>query len=193
MASKEYLERVTKTLVDEGRLIEAGWAGLRLACGLLSAPAQQLREMRMAFFAGAQHSYASLMTVLEPGDEPTETDLKRMELIHNELDRFVNEFEAQARHAKPEVRTEERLGDQPIEPHYREQMNSMAQYLDRFFNGPAVDAPGGRKTGFVLMTFAFGEQGRCNYISNANREDIVILLKEQIRRFEGAPDVTGHA
>ena len=31
------------------------------------------------------------------------------------------------------------------------------------------------------------------YISNANRGDVVIMLKEQLKRFEGQPDLTGHA
>jgi hypothetical protein len=34
---------------------------------------------------------------------------------------------------------------------------------------------------------------RCNYISNGRREDVVVLLKEQLARFEGSPDVTGRA
>jgi hypothetical protein len=80
--------------------------------------------------------------------------------------------------------TEQTLGDQPIERQYREMMNSLAHYIDRFFNGPN---PKPRKTGFVLMTFEFGEHNRCNYISNANRDDIVVLLREQLRRFEGSP------
>jgi hypothetical protein len=52
-----------------------------------------------------------------------------------------------------------------------------------------------RDVGFVLLVFPFGEkEGRCNYISNgADRKDIVTLFKEQIKRFEGQPDVTGHA
>lgn len=81
------------------------------------------------------------------------------------------------------------LGDAPIESKYRELMRSLAQYLDRFFNGPD-DMP--RKTGFILLAFDFGDTGRCNYISNANRADVVVLLKEQLARFEGTPDVVGH-
>jgi hypothetical protein len=87
----------------------------------------------------------------------------------------------------------ERLGDKPIDAKYREQMNAVAVTLDEVFNG---DARGGdRKVGFVLLTFEYGEkQGRCNYISNgADRRDIITLFKEQIKRFEGQPDMTGHA
>jgi hypothetical protein len=85
---------------------------------------------------------------------------------------------------------EQTLGDQPIESKYRELMKSMADYIDRFFNGPN---PKPRKTGFVLLTFDIGKQNRCNYISNCNCDDVVVLLREQLRRFEGAPDIEGHA
>jgi hypothetical protein len=86
----------------------------------------------------------------------------------------------------------ERLGDAPIEPDYIEKMNALAHALDDLFNG---DLKGhDRKVGFCVMVFNFGDgPGRANYISNANRQDVVTLLKEQIKRFEGQPDLTGHA
>ena len=38
------------------------------------------------------------------------------------------------------------------------------------------------------------DEGRCNYISNgADRKDIVVMLKEQIKRFEGQPEMKGEA
>jgi hypothetical protein len=93
MADRAHLERLTRELTDSGKLIEVGWIGMRLACDLVDAPAEQLREMRMAFFAGAQHLFGSIMSVLEPGDEPTDKDLQRMDLIHKELDAFIKDFE----------------------------------------------------------------------------------------------------
>lgn len=84
------------------------------------------------------------------------------------------------------------LGDAPIEKAYRAKMNEVAVALDEFFNGEAKGQD--RDTGFVLLVFPFGSGGRCNYISNgADRKDIVAMMKEQIKRFEGAPDVTGTA
>jgi hypothetical protein len=64
-------------------------------------------------------------------------------------------------------------------------MNRLAGALDEAFNGVAKGND--RKTGSVLLVFPFGaDDGRCNYISNgAAREDIVMMLKEQIARFEG--------
>jgi hypothetical protein len=87
----------------------------------------------------------------------------------------------------------ERLGDKPIDQKYRDSMNAVAEALDRTFNGEARGDD--RKVGFVLLVFEFGEkQGRCNYISNgADRNDIVTLFKEQIKRFEGQPEIIGHA
>jgi hypothetical protein len=87
----------------------------------------------------------------------------------------------------------ERLGDKPIDAKYREQMNELATALDKIFNGETRGDD--RKVGFVLLVFEFGEkQGRANYISNgADRKDIITLMKEQIKRFEGQPDITGHA
>lgn len=92
MADKAYLERITKELVDKGKLIESGWVGLRLVAIEPNAPAIQLQEMRMAFFAGAQHLWASVMTFLDEDAEPTEQDLARMDKIETELTEFFKEF-----------------------------------------------------------------------------------------------------
>src|SRR5262252_2409891 len=84
------------------------------------------------------------------------------------------------------------LGDAPIEPKYIEQMNALAGALDEMLNGKARGKD--KKVGFVLLLFEYGShEGRANYISNgADRRDIVTLFKEQIKRFEGQPDMTGH-
>jgi hypothetical protein len=74
-------------------------------------------------------------------------------------------------------------------------MNELARALDELFNG---DLKGeARKTGFVLLTFALGDEpgSRCNFISNGvDRKDVVSLMKEMIARFEGQPEPpVGHA
>ena len=83
------------------------------------------------------------------------------------------------------------LGDGPIEEAYRVQMNSLATLIDRVFNGELRGKD--RKVGFVVMLFEFGDNGRANYISNADRADVVTLLKEQLARFEGQPEIKGSA
>lgn len=84
----------------------------------------------------------------------------------------------------------ERLGDAPVEPQYVKKMNDLASVIDVLFNG----LEGERKTGFVLLVFPLdSSEGRCNYISNAQKADVIIMMKEQIARFEGQPEVTGRA
>lgn len=91
----------------------------------------------------------------------------------------------------------ETIGDAPIDPEFRQLMNGLAAGIDEIFNGDATGAD--RKTGFVLLVFPFADaagkkyQGRANYISNANRADIVVLLKEQLARFEGRMGEEGTA
>jgi hypothetical protein len=82
------------------------------------------------------------------------------------------------------------IGDQPIEPKLHEMMNALARGLDDVLNADTRPKP----NGFVLMVFPFeGFEGRANYISNANRKDIIVLLKEQLARFQGQPDMKGEA
>lgn len=85
--------QLSKHLSDQGRLIEAGWVGLRVMAVPPDAPELQINEMRYAFMAGAQHLFSSIMSILDPGEEPTDADLKRLELIHNELEKFREEME----------------------------------------------------------------------------------------------------
>jgi len=93
MADRAYLERLARELTDKGKLIEAGWISLRIASIPANAPPVQLEEMRNAFFAGAQHLFGSIMSILEDDAEPTEKDLDRMSLINDELQAFIQAFE----------------------------------------------------------------------------------------------------
>lgn len=94
---KEQLaERLTKEAADKGKLIEVGWTALRVLVIPPNASEIQLREMRMAFMAGAQHLFATVLSILEPGTEPTEADMKRLDLIQKELDDFAQEMKLRA-------------------------------------------------------------------------------------------------
>ena len=86
------IDKLTRQLADEGKLIEAGWVALRATSIPTNAPQTQLDEMRNAFFAGAQHLFASIMGILEEGAEPTEADLRRMDQIDRELKVFIASY-----------------------------------------------------------------------------------------------------
>lgn len=82
-----------KEASDKGLLIEAGWQSLKAIWLHPDSPAEQVDMARHAFFAGAQHPWGSIVGILDPGEEPTAADLKRMDLIAAELDAFIKDFE----------------------------------------------------------------------------------------------------
>jgi hypothetical protein len=84
-------DELAKRLTDEGKLIESGWAVMNALVLPPDASPTQRSEMRKAFFMGAQHLYASIMGIMEEDREPTDNDMKRMSLIHNELEAFRKE------------------------------------------------------------------------------------------------------
>lgn len=93
MADRQFLEALTRQLANDGKLIEAGWVAMRLHAIPLNAPAIQLQEMRLAFMAGAQHLFWSMLAMLDPEPEETPDDMGRMDLIHKELEAFRGEIE----------------------------------------------------------------------------------------------------
>lgn len=81
-------EAIVKAAVDDARLIEAGFDALRAMAIAQDAPQIQVDEMRLAFMAGAQHIWGSMMQFLDPDSEPTMDDMRRMQSIQDELERW---------------------------------------------------------------------------------------------------------
>lgn len=85
----------------------------------------------------------------------------------------------------------------PIQAKHHKMMNDLAHELDDRFNPALPGLPRGeRQVGFFLAVFDFntnGEGGRFNYISNADRLDVRVLLREMSARFEGQAQLEGHA
>lgn len=82
--------KVTKTLVDKGKLVEAGFALFRIYVIDKGASDLQVAEMQMAFMAGAEHVFTSILAIMGGGpessdDDPTEKDMARMGMISDEL------------------------------------------------------------------------------------------------------------
>jgi len=73
--------------------------------------------------------------------------------------------------------------EQPIEPNLKKLMNDIGNLLGGALASATKDT--GLKYGFCLFMFQFGEGGFTNYISNANREDMLATLKEFIANAEG--------
>lgn len=92
MSKKEDLDAVAVALIqqlaDECRLIEAGFDVFSHHVLAKDASDIQRQEMRLAFMAGAEHVYSSMLSMLELGGEPTVADMRRMELIDREIDKW---------------------------------------------------------------------------------------------------------
>lgn len=101
---KEVVDALTRKLVDKGLLVEAGWISFNRLTIPLIANKEQRDDMRVAFFAGAHHLFSSIMSMMGANEEPTEKDMERMNLIHKELQSFIEEFK------KQNAKREEELG-----------------------------------------------------------------------------------
>lgn len=66
-----------------------------------------------------------------------------------------------------------------------ELMRSLAHALDTMFNGDIDPKP----YCFVLLAFKNGVAGRANYISNANRADVIKAIRETADRLEAKQDL----
>jgi hypothetical protein len=81
--------------------------------------------------------------------------------------------------------------DEEISREYRRAMNELARDLDAIFNGTRKGKD--RNVCFTLLITDFNKGNRVNYISNGEREDIVVMLKEILARFQGQPEQKGTA
>ncbi len=86
---RKLIAEITKVWTDQGKVIEGGWWAFATVIGLENAPEVQRAEMRKAFMAGAQHLLTSMIDIMDARTEPTAQDLKRMDLIHAELEAFA--------------------------------------------------------------------------------------------------------
>lgn len=71
--------------------------------------------------------------------------------------------------------------EQPVEERYKEDLRKLGRAIDSAIN------PNGKKiNGFVLLMFGLGDlKTRMNYLSNGEREDVIVALKEFIAQAEG--------
>jgi len=75
---------LAKIAVDNGKLMEVGWYGLLT---VIDPPpsAGYINDLKLAYYGGAQHLFASMVAFFDEDKEPTQRDLERMEKIFQEL------------------------------------------------------------------------------------------------------------
>lgn len=81
----------------------------------------------------------------------------------------------------------------PIEAAQYANMNALAGGLDQLLNPEVRQGKRVRKWGFFLAVFPFGEQGRFNYISNADALDVRKMLVDLVARIDMRTKPGGHA
>jgi hypothetical protein len=81
--------------------------------------------------------------------------------------------------------------DEEISKEYRAAMNGLAKDLDAILNGGLTGED--RTVCFTLLITDFNKSSRVNYISNGQREDIIVMMKEVLARFQGQPEQKGTA
>jgi hypothetical protein len=62
-------------------------------------------------------------------------------------------------------------------------LNNLANAIQEYFKDLGI------KTGFALLTFDFGGPGTGNYVSNANRDDMILALRETADKLERNQDI----
>jgi len=95
MAEPTYAQRLAQELIDQGRIMEAGWQSLKVLSISPQAPAVQIQEMRNVFYAGASWLLDQMLKMLEPGEDPSEADERRMKQLQQELDSYWKNYFAE--------------------------------------------------------------------------------------------------
>lgn len=75
-----------RTSAENRTLVEEGWLDFASSVMPANAGPAQRADMRNAFFAGALFLLTSLYKVLEPGEESTDADVRRIHAILDELE-----------------------------------------------------------------------------------------------------------
>ena len=72
----------------KAKLLDEGWKEYRENVISPDAHVTQLIECKRAFYAGARTLLTDILSMLDPGEEPTEDDLLMMDDIEAELEQF---------------------------------------------------------------------------------------------------------
>lgn len=75
-------------------MIREQWESFERQVIPIGASAIQRQEMRRAFYAGAIALFSSILSILDPGTEPTDRDLRVMDALKAEMDDWERRLKA---------------------------------------------------------------------------------------------------
>jgi hypothetical protein len=162
-----------KLPLTERRLLAEQWASFEAGVMPLDAPDIQRKEMRCAFYGGAAALYHILMHGLDPGTQETDADMAKMQALHDELEEFpaliAREAQREAK-AQPAPRSDFQV---PVP----EEIADILRRTGRVFKASMPEG-----WGFAMLVFSYGEGGTLSYISSAERDDVVKVMREFIAK-----------
>lgn len=88
---QRYADEIAKDWIEKGKLIEGGFRVMRqLMLRDMDHSSKEAFEAaaHKIFFLGADHLFSTIIRVMDDGHEPTDDDMKRMTLLHEELAAF---------------------------------------------------------------------------------------------------------
>jgi hypothetical protein len=129
----------------------------------------QVVECRRAFYAGVYILLANLATALTP-ETDDDAGVEALERLKAECEAFAANGGMPLPHATPpEPPNFQTTDDEAVRP--------IAKDIGRIIAGQLPDG-----WGFTLLLFTFGPGGALSYISNADRSDMLLTMKEFITR-----------
>lgn len=75
--------------MPDQKIIDAAWRSYSEKVLPFNASDIQRQECRRAFYAGASSLFDGILTMLDPGTEPTDADLDKMTAIHSEFEEYA--------------------------------------------------------------------------------------------------------
>ena len=84
---------IAKVTIDSGQgVVKFGWDAYRRYFVPKDMSPSDLTVVQNAFYCGAQHLFASVNSVLNEGEDPTDEDIERMNKISEELATWARQF-----------------------------------------------------------------------------------------------------
>jgi len=90
---QDAIDKLLRAQSDEANMIETLWIMFAASVEIPTGGVQWV-ESRRCFFAGAATVFEAVLRIMEPGDEPTDADLRRMNRLAEELTRFQTDMKA---------------------------------------------------------------------------------------------------
>jgi hypothetical protein len=89
-SNKEIVDEMSKSFMDKGQFVLAGWTGYKLLALPKGSSPEQEKEAMIAFYAGAQHTFGSIVTCIgDYDDDDDKKSIERLDKIRDELCEFI--------------------------------------------------------------------------------------------------------